>query len=128
MPSIPLTFYSFRIMVGLGFLFVLLFLLILRLTWKDKIGKRKIWLHLAVIAIPLAYLASMCGWVMAEMGRQPWVIQDLMPTMIGVSRLDAGAVQTTFWLFVVIFTSLLIAEISIMTRQIKIGPKDEGGN
>lgn len=127
-PSIPLTFYSFRIMVGLGFFFVLLFALILFRTWKDRIEKQKIWLHLAVISIPLAYLASMCGWVMAELGRQPWVIQDLMPTMIGVSRLDAGTVQTTYWLFVIIFTSLLIAEISIMTRQIKIGPKDEGGN
>ncbi|MFO7723147.1 MAG: cytochrome ubiquinol oxidase subunit I [Bacteroidales bacterium] len=127
-PNIPITFYSFRIMVGLGFLFILMFFMVLVWTMRDKMEKKKFWLRLAVITIPFAYLASMCGWVLAEVGRQPWVIQDLMPTMIGVTRIDSGAVQTTFWLFVVIFTSLLIAEISIMTKQIKIGPKEEGGN
>ncbi len=127
-PSIPLTFYSFRIMVGLGLLFVLMFAMVLLWTLKGKMERKKFWLRLAVITIPFAYLASMCGWIVAEMGRQPWVIQDLMPTMIGVTRIDAAAVQTTFWLFVVIFTSLLIAEISIMVKQIKVGPKEEGGN
>jgi cytochrome bd ubiquinol oxidase subunit I len=127
-PNIPLTFYSFRIMVGLGFLFILMFIMVLIWTFRDKMEKRKFWLRLAVITIPFAYLASMCGWILAEVGRQPWVIQDLMPTMIGVTRIDSAAVQTTFWLFVVIFTSLLIAEISIMTKQVKVGPKEEGGN
>jgi cytochrome d ubiquinol oxidase subunit I len=63
----------------------------------------------------------------AEVGRQPWVIQDLMPTMAAVTKISTSAVQVTFWLFAVIFTTLLIAEIKIMTRQIKIGPKSEGG-
>jgi cytochrome bd ubiquinol oxidase subunit I len=57
------------------------------------------------------------------MGRQPWVIQDLMPTMAAVSKLDANAVITTFILFAIIFTALLIAELSIMFRTIKTGPK-----
>jgi cytochrome bd ubiquinol oxidase subunit I len=127
-PNIPITFYSFRIMVGLGFLFILMFSMVLVWTLKDRMEHRKFWLRLAVLTIPFAYLASMSGWVLAEMGRQPWVIQDLMPTMIGVTRIDSGAVQTTFWLFVVIFTSLLIAEISIMVKQVKTGPKEEGGN
>jgi cytochrome d ubiquinol oxidase subunit I len=63
----------------------------------------------------------------AEVGRQPWVIQDLMPTMAAVTKISTGAVQVTFWLFAIIFTTLLIAEIKIMMRQIKIGPKTEGG-
>lgn len=128
-PHVPITFYSFHIMVMTGFWFILLFLLVLWLTWKNKITGKKLLLRLALLTIPLAYLASMSGWVLAEVGRQPWVIQDLMPTMIGVSRLDTATVQTTFWLFVVVFTALLVAEISIMTRQIKIGPKEpkEGG-
>jgi cytochrome d ubiquinol oxidase subunit I len=65
--------------------------------------------------------------VLAEVGRQPWVIQDLMPTMSAVTKISSSAVLVTFWLFSVIFTTLLIAELKIMMRQIKIGPKSEGG-
>ncbi|MEI7983354.1 MAG: cytochrome ubiquinol oxidase subunit I, partial [Bacteroidota bacterium] len=64
--------------------------------------------------------------VVAELGRQPWVIQDLLPTMAAVSKIDASSVIITFWLFAAVFTILLIAEVMIMTRQIKIGPKDGG--
>jgi len=65
--------------------------------------------------------------VLAEVGRQPWVIQDLMPTIAAVTKISTGAVRVTFWLFAIIFTTLLIAEIKIMMRQIKIGSKTEGG-
>ena len=64
--------------------------------------------------------------MVAEVGRQPWVIQDLLPTVAAVSMIDATSVQITFGLFVVIFTALLIAEIMIMKKQIKSGPKVEG--
>jgi cytochrome d ubiquinol oxidase subunit I len=76
--------------------------------------------------IPLAFLAGQMGWTVAEMGRQPWVIQDIMPTMVAVSRINAGAVKLTFVLFALIFTGLLIAEIGIMLKQIKLGPKEGG--
>jgi len=122
-PSVPVIFYSFRVMVGLGFFFILLFALAL-LFWQRKSLERNKWfLWLALISIPLAYLASELGWIVTEMGRQPWIIQNLMPVNVAVSNISAGAVQTTFWLFAVLFTSLLIAEISIMLRQIKNGPK-----
>jgi cytochrome d ubiquinol oxidase subunit I len=62
------------------------------------------------------------GWVLAEMGRQPWIIQDLMPVSTAVSRIGSGSVITTFVLFAVLFTVLLIAEVSIMIKQIKTGP------
>ncbi|MFA6951019.1 MAG: cytochrome ubiquinol oxidase subunit I [Lentimicrobiaceae bacterium] len=122
-PNIPITFYSFHIMVALGFWFALFFCIILYLIYKNKITGLKFWLILAIVNIPLAYLASQAGWITAEMGRQPWVIQDLMPTMVAVSKLDANAVITTFILFALIFTSLLIAELSIMFKTIKSGPK-----
>jgi len=77
--------------------------------------------------IPATFLASQMGWTVAEMGRQPWVIQDIMPTMVAVSKLNADAVKLTFVLFALIFTGLAIAEVGIMLKQIKIGPK-EGGN
>lgn len=122
-PNMPITFYSFHIMVALGFWFVVFFAIVLLLVYKNKISTSKFWLRFAIINIPLAYIASQSGWITAEMGRQPWVIQDLMPTMAAVSKLDANAVITTFILFAIIFTSLLIAELSIMFRTIKTGPK-----
>lgn len=126
-PSIPLSFYSFHLMVVLGMYFILFFLLSLYYVLKGKIHKRRKFLRLAIWTIPLAYLASQAGWVLAEAGRQPWIIQDLMPTMAAVTKISSNAVMVTFWLFAIIFTTLLIAELKIMTRQIKIGPKSEGG-
>jgi cytochrome d ubiquinol oxidase subunit I len=123
-PNVPLSFYSFHIMVGLGFFFLLLFILMLIFVMRGTIERRRVWLHLAIWSIALAYLATICGWTVAEMGRQPWVIQDLMPTFAAVSKIDAGMVQATFWLFAAIFTTLAIAEVKILTKQIKLGPKE----
>ena len=81
---------------------------------------------MGVWMIPLAYIASEAGWLVAEMGRQPWVIQDMLPTIAAVSKLNAGTVQITFWLFAFVFTALLIAELMIMFKQIKTGPKEGG--
>ncbi len=125
-PNVPLTFYSFRVMVYLGLFFGLLFIGVLYFQYKQKLENKRWLLRLSLWSIPLVYLASQAGWVVAELGRQPWVIQDLMPTVAAVSMIDATTVQITFWMFAVIFTTLLIAEVMIMTRQIKIGPKDGG--
>lgn len=128
-PNVPMVFYSFRIMVGLGFLFLMIFTLSLWLVLYKPIEKYKWFLRLFVMSIPLVFLAGQAGWVVAEMGRQPWVVQDLLPVSVAVSRLEVGAVQTTFILFALIFTALLIAELRIMIKQIKIGPKqNDGGN
>ncbi|PLX18674.1 MAG: cytochrome ubiquinol oxidase subunit I, partial [Salinivirgaceae bacterium] len=127
-PNVPLTFYSFHIMVALGFLFILIFVMSIFFVYKDSLEKRKWFLWVMLLSIPLAYIASQAGWIVAELGRQPWVIQDVLPTVAAVSQIDASSVQITFWLFAVIFTGLAIAEIKILLRQIKIGPKDlEGG-
>ena len=126
-PSVPLTFYSFHIMVILGFYFILFFFLSFLFVIRGKLVKKKWFLRLAIWTIPLAYIASQAGWILAEVGRQPWVIQDLMPTVAAVTKISSSAVQVTFWLFLAIFTLLLIAELKIMLRQIKIGPKMDGG-
>lgn len=122
-PNIALTFYSFHIMVGLGMLFILLCALALFWSIKNQLENKRIFLKLALWSIPLAYLASMLGWIVAEVGRQPWVIQDLMPTVAAVTKISSGAVQVTFWLFAVLFTLLLVADIKILSGQIKKGPK-----
>jgi cytochrome d ubiquinol oxidase subunit I len=127
-PNVPVSFYSFHIMVILGVHFMILFLVILILLFKNTLHLKRWILYVALFTIPLVYLASMAGWMLAEFGRQPWVIQDLLPTIAAVSRIDSSAVQITFWLFAVLFTALLIAEVKIMATQIKKGPKTEGGN
>ena len=120
-PSVPIAFYSFHLMVALGGHFLALFLLMLIFSLNNKLQKMKWLLYVGIWTIPLVYIASQAGWVLAEMGRQPWVIQDMMPTLAAVSQLDAISVQITFWLFAATFTALLIAEIKIMTTQIKKG-------
>ena len=125
-PNVALTFYSFHIMVLLGFWFILFFIITLYLVYNDKIQDSRFWLKLSILGFPLALIAGEAGWIVAELGRQPWVIQDLLPTMAAVSKISAGTVQVTFWLFAVVFTALLAAEIGIMTKQIKLGPKDGG--
>ena len=119
-PYIPVCFYAFRVMVGGGCLFILLFILILAPTrgrWRSAV------LWLAICCIPIAYLVSEAGWLVAEFGRQPWTIQDMLPTWVGVSQLGSSSVMTTFLLFLILFTTLLAVEISIMVRAIKEGPK-----
>jgi len=125
-PNVPLVFYSFHIMVALGFFFIIFFAIMLFFVLKNVVEKRKIWLLLAIWTFPLGFIASQAGWIVAEVGRQPWVIQDLMPVSMAVSQVSASAVQLTFILFAIIFTSLLIAEVSIMNKAIKNGPTEGG--
>ena len=123
-PNVTISFYSFHLMVILGFLFIVIFALALYLLFKGTIEVNRWFLWIALCSIPLPYIASELGWILTEMGRQPWIIQDLMPVSSAVSNISTGTVITTFILFSVLFTALLISEISIMVRQIKTGPKD----
>ena len=123
-PPVPLVFYSFRLMVGLGMLFVLLFICSWWYAKKRKFEKFKFIPYLAIACVPLAYIASQCGWIVAEVGRQPWVVQNLMPTNVAITRIASGWVVTTFWMFAILFTLLLIAEIGIIFTQISKGVKE----
>lgn len=124
-PYIPLCFYAFRVMVGVGTLLLLFFLLAGHIAFRCDISNKR-WLHWAAIAmLPLAYIASEAGWIVAEMGRQPWAIQDMLPLNAAVSDIGAGSVATTFFIFLALFTTLLIVEISILCKQIKKGPEWE---
>jgi cytochrome d ubiquinol oxidase subunit I len=112
-------------MVFLGFLFMMIQVLAWYFSYNKLLTEKRWFLWLSLLAIPLAFLASQLGWVVTEAGRQPWIIQDLMPVSAAVSYLSSSAVQTTFVLFALLFTALLVAEISIMKRQIINGPKIE---
>ena len=121
-PNVPLVFYSFHIMVVLGFYFLLFFIITLYLENKAIISKQRWFLYLAIISVPLVYICSEAGWVVSEVGRQPWTIQDLLPVGAAISGIDPSAVRITIILFSILFTALLIAELGIMFKVIKKGP------
>ncbi|MBR1594062.1 MAG: cytochrome ubiquinol oxidase subunit I [Alloprevotella sp.] len=118
-PPVPVVYWAFRVMVGLGSALLLVMLLFLWFEWKKK-GEYPRWLlHAGLWSIPAVYLAGQAGWAVAEVGRQPWIIQDLMPVSAAISELPSSNVMLTFFIFLAIFTALLIAEIKIMCNVIK---------
>jgi cytochrome d ubiquinol oxidase subunit I len=122
-PNVPMVFYSFRIMVILGGFFLLLFIIVCYFCYKKKFEKTR-WLQWVCLwSIPLAYITSQAGWIVAEVGRQPWAIQDILPVQAAISNIDTTSVQLTFFIFLVLFTALLIAELGILIKQIKAGPE-----
>ena len=124
-PCVPLLFYSFRIMVGLGTLFIVLMAWVWWLNRRGRLADKKWLLWGCIAAVPLAYIASQAGWIVAEVGRQPWAIQNLLPVGVASSKVGASSIAVTFFLFLVLFTALFAAEISIMFKQIKNGPEKE---
>ena len=127
-PPVWVVFWAFRFMIGLGMLIALVLLLSLIAVWKDKLGSWKWLLWAAIICIPLAYITGQCGWVVAEVGRQPWTIQGLLPVNVAISSLSAGAVKTTFFVFLAVFALFLVIEIRILVRAIGKGPEVEPEN
>jgi len=124
-PSVGLTFYAFRTMVGLGTFFILLFVLFLFQSARGGLEENRWVLKLGVVSVLLGYIAQQAGWIVTEVGRQPWAIQGLLPVGVARSNLDTGTVAVTFFIFLALFTVLLVAELKIMCKQIEIGP--EGG-
>jgi cytochrome d ubiquinol oxidase subunit I len=122
-PPVATTYYSFHAMVYLGTLLLLLALLYVYFSYKDTLENKKWLLVLGVSSFFLAVIASELGWVVAEVGRQPWAIQNLLPVKMATTKIAAGHVQASFAIFFVLFAILLIAEIKIMLKQIKIGPE-----
>ena len=144
-PYIPVNFWSFRIMVGFGCIIILFFSVLLIMTCRipfltiftrrllatfgllpeteadsHQITDLPKWYYWVAIALlPLAYIASECGWLVAEFGRQPWTIQDMLPTWASVSDLSSASVGLTFFIFLALFTTMLAVEISIMLKQIR---------
>ena len=119
-PPVGLTFTAFRIMVFLGTYFLLYYIVALLAVYsKGAWLEKKRWLQwIAMVSVPLMWVCSEAGWAVAEVGRQPWTVQDLLPTKAAISEIQSGSVILTFWLFAVIFTVLLVAEVSIMLKQV----------
>lgn len=124
-PNVPLVFYSFHLMVMLGMYFIAFFSLTLFFVYRTKIQDQKWLLWIGLLSIPLGYVAGELGWVVAEVGRQPWAIQDVLPVQASISAVSTNSVKITFFMFLILFSALLVAEIKIMLEQIKKGPEGE---
>lgn len=124
-PPVQTSFYSFHLMVFLALFFGFICAAFLYYTMKDTIEQKRWLLVLGLASFFLAMIASQAGWVVAEVGRQPWAIQGMLPVTMATSNLATGNVVVTFWMFAVLFTLLLLAEVKIMLRQIKKGPEGE---
>lgn len=121
-PRVAPMFWSFRIMVGLGFWMLLLFALSFYECAKQRIGEKRWLLKLAFVSLPAPWIAAELGWVVAEYGRQPWTIAEVLPTHLSVSTLSTGDVLGSIAGFVIFYTLLLIAEMYLMIKFVRKGP------
>lgn len=124
-PPVGIVYWSFRLMIGLGSFIGLVLLLVLWFNYKNKLEYKKWLQYVALLCIPLVYICGECGWIVAEVGRQPWTIQDLLPVNVAVSGTNSAEVITTFFIFLGIFALFLLIEIRIMINAIKKGPAVE---
>ena len=124
-PPVQLLYWAFRVMVGLGGYLFLLMVAVLWAERKKRLAEMKWLLRIALLSTPLVYLAGQAGWIVAEVGRQPWTIEGLLPVKAAVSSVSVAAVQTTFFVFVAIFTLFLLIEIRILLKAIQKGPETD---
>jgi cytochrome d ubiquinol oxidase subunit I len=123
-PPVAMTFVGFHTMVGIGALMLLLMLLGIFFLWRKTIEKHTIWLKLAVAAIPLPILAVEFGWMTAEVGRQPWIVYNLMRTVDGTSPgVSAGDVAVSIAAIVVLYAFLLFLWLYAIRKEIATGPE-----
>lgn len=123
-PFIPVNFWAFRVMVGVGVLLTLFFICSLFFACGKNVARHRWLLVTGIVMLPCAYLASQAGWLVAELGRQPWTIQDMLPTWVAVSDIKPSSVIVTFFMFLVLFTAMLVVEINILCKAVKKGPEN----
>ncbi|MGC1182577.1 cytochrome ubiquinol oxidase subunit I, partial [Legionella sp.] len=121
-PHVVPLFFSFRIMVACGFFFILLFAIGFYLSAKHKLHTSQWYLRIAFLALPLPWLAAELGWIVAEYGRQPWVVQGILPTMIGTSSVSTSQVLTSMTGFILFYSTLAVVEVYLMVKYIRLGP------
>ncbi len=121
-PDVPVLFWSFRLMVACGFWFILLFGTAFYFSAMRKLDRYRLFLWAALLSLPLPWAAAELGWIVAEYGRQPWVIEGVLPTFLGVSGTDAHNVLFSLLGFVVFYSGLAVADLYLMVKYIRLGP------
>ncbi|MGO4726574.1 MULTISPECIES: cytochrome ubiquinol oxidase subunit I [unclassified Inquilinus] len=127
-PQVSPLFWSFRLMVALGFLFIGLFAIAFVLASRRRLQASPMFLWIAVGALPLPWIAAELGWFVAEVGRQPWVIEGVLPTYLAVSNLTAGNVLATLLGFIALYSILFAIDVTLMVKAIRVGPAAAGSD
>jgi cytochrome d ubiquinol oxidase subunit I len=125
-PNVPVLFWSFRFMVALGMFLIAMFATAFYLASRHRFERNRWFLRIALCSLPLPWIAAELGWVVAEYGRQPWAIDGLLPTFLGVSTTSAANVWMSLLGFVVFYTSLAVVDVYLMLRMIRQGPDGLG--
>jgi cytochrome d ubiquinol oxidase subunit I len=123
-PNVPVLFWSFRLMVGCGFWFIALFAIAFWFSAKRTLDRYKLFLWAACLSLPLPWIAAELGWIVSEYGRQPWAVVGVLPTALGVSSTSASNVLFSIVGFVVFYSALLVADIYLLQKFIRLGPED----
>jgi cytochrome d ubiquinol oxidase subunit I len=121
-PDVPVLFWSFRLMVGLGIYFILFFGLAFLMSSRHKLGSSRAFLWLAVGSLPLPWVAIEAGWIVAEYGRQPWAIEGVLPTFYAASGLTLTDLAISLGFFLTLYTALAIIMVILMAKVIRHGP------
>jgi cytochrome d ubiquinol oxidase subunit I len=122
-PRVGPLFWSFRFMVGLGFFFIAFFAGAFWLSARRRLDRHRWFLRLAVVILPLPWIASELGWFVAENGRQPWTIDGVLPTFLSASSITAGSVWLSLGGFVLFYSVLAVIELFLMVKYIRLGPE-----
>jgi cytochrome bd ubiquinol oxidase subunit I len=125
-PNVPVLFWSFRAMVGLGLFFIALFATAFYLASRHRFDSHHWFLKIAFFSLPLPWIAVELGWIVAEYGRQPWVVDGVLPTFLGVSRTGIGNVWLSLLGFVVFYTALAVVDLFLIVRTVRRGPDGLG--
>jgi len=125
-PNVPVLFWSFRLMVALGLYFIALFATAFYLATRHRFDRHPGFLRLAFFSLPLPWIAVEVGWIVAEYGRQPWVVDGVLPTFLGVSRMHVGNVWLSLAGFVVFYSALAVVDAYLLVRTIRRGPEGMG--
>ena len=123
-PNVPALFWSFRIMAGIG-MFLIAFFATAFVLCSVRMHETKWFLRIAVLAIPLPWIAIEFGWVLAEFGRQPWAVDGVLPTFLGASSLTVPQLWATIVGFTLLYGALAVVEVRLMLFAIKKGPFHE---
>jgi cytochrome d ubiquinol oxidase subunit I len=121
-PRVAPMFWAFRIMVGLGVLFLFIFTAAFYFLARRNLAPQRWLLRLALYSIPLPWIAAELGWIVAEYGRQPWTISGVLPTMLSVSNVAAKDVYASLYAFIAFYSALLVVEMYLMLKYIRLGP------
>ena len=120
-PDVPVMFWSFRFMAGIGLYMILLFGTAFVLCTMRK-HETRWFLWVALFSLPLPWIAAELGWLLAEYGRQPWIVEGALPTFLGVSSLNATQIWMTIAGFTALYGALAVVEVMLMLHFIRKGP------